>query len=68
MFPPLLQSRVRPLPMNRFFQRGGVWVLMQGVLLAAVILLAAFFRGGGFHPAAVIGGTVLLIISSVAVE
>lgn len=50
--------------MSRFFQRGGVWVLMQSVLLAAVILLATFFRGGGFHPAAVIAGAALLIIAA----
>jgi hypothetical protein len=34
------------LLMSRFFQRGGVWVLMQSVLLAAVILLAAFYSIG----------------------
>lgn len=50
--------------MSRFFQRGGVWVLMQSVLLATEILLAAFFRGGGFHPAAVIAGAALLIIAA----
>ena len=50
--------------MNRFFQRGGVWVLMQSFLLAAVILLAVFYRGGGFHPVAVIAGVALLIIAA----
>jgi protein-S-isoprenylcysteine O-methyltransferase Ste14 len=50
--------------MSRFVQRGGVWVLMQSVLLATVILLAAFFRGGGFHPVAVIAGVVLLLIAA----
>jgi protein-S-isoprenylcysteine O-methyltransferase Ste14 len=50
--------------MRLFFHRGGVWVLMQSVLLATVILLAAFFRGGAFHPVAVIAGVVLLIIAA----
>lgn len=50
--------------MSRFFQRGGVWVLMQSVLLAAVILLAAFYRRDGFHPLAVIAGAALLIIAA----
>jgi protein-S-isoprenylcysteine O-methyltransferase Ste14 len=50
--------------MSRFFQRGGIWVLTQSVLLAAVILLAVFYRGGGFHPVAVIAGAALLIIAA----
>jgi protein-S-isoprenylcysteine O-methyltransferase Ste14 len=50
--------------MSRFFQRGGVWVLLQSVLLAAVILLAVFFRGGGFQPVVVIAGVVLLLIGA----
>jgi protein-S-isoprenylcysteine O-methyltransferase Ste14 len=50
--------------MNHFFQRGGVWVLLQNTLLAAVILMSVFFRGGGFHPFAVIAGAALLIIAA----
>jgi protein-S-isoprenylcysteine O-methyltransferase Ste14 len=50
--------------MSRFFQRGGVWVLMQSMLLALVILLAAFFRGGGLQPVVVIFGVVLLLIGA----
>jgi protein-S-isoprenylcysteine O-methyltransferase Ste14 len=49
--------------MNRFFQRGGVWVLLQSILLASVILLAVFFRGGGFQPVVVTTGVVLLLIA-----
>jgi protein-S-isoprenylcysteine O-methyltransferase Ste14 len=51
-------------PMNHFFQRGGVWVLMQSMLLATVILLAVFSGGGGFQPAVVIFGVVLLLIGA----
>jgi protein-S-isoprenylcysteine O-methyltransferase Ste14 len=50
--------------MSRFFQRGGVWVLLQSILLAAVILLAVFFRGGGFQPVFMILGVALLIIAA----
>jgi protein-S-isoprenylcysteine O-methyltransferase Ste14 len=50
--------------MNRFFQRGGIWVLTQSVLLATVILLAVLFRGGGFHPVVVTLGVILLIIAA----
>ena len=50
--------------MSRFFQRGGVWVLVQSILLAAVILLAVFYRGGGFQPVVVIAGVVLLLIGA----
>lgn len=50
--------------MSRFLQRGGVWVLIQSMLLGAVILLAVVFRGGAFHPVAVIAGGALLLIAS----
>jgi protein-S-isoprenylcysteine O-methyltransferase Ste14 len=50
--------------MSRFFQRGGVWVLLQSMLLAAVILLAVFYRGSGFHTVVVTLGVILLIIAA----
>lgn len=50
--------------MNRFFQRGGIWVLMQSALLAAVILLTWFFRSHGFPMFVMILGVVLLVIGA----
>jgi protein-S-isoprenylcysteine O-methyltransferase Ste14 len=50
--------------MNRFFQRGGVWVLMQSMLLAAVVLLAVFCRGAGSQPLVVTLGVALLLIAA----
>ena len=50
--------------MNRFFQRGGVWVAGQGVLLTAVALLPVFFRDCGFSPIPVIAGIVLMIVGA----
>lgn len=46
--------------MTHFLQRGGAWVLAQGVLLGAVGLLALWFRGQRLHPASVPAGAVLL--------
>jgi hypothetical protein len=48
LFPPPSEVECGSFPMNHFFQRGGVWVLLQNTLLAAVILMAVFFRGAGF--------------------
>ena len=50
--------------MNLFFQRGGVWVLVQSVLLGAVILLAILYRGGGFYSWVVIAGAALLLFGA----
>ena len=49
--------------MNRFFQRGGVWVVAQGVLLTAVALLAVCSRGGGF-PIVVMAGVALMLVGA----
>jgi protein-S-isoprenylcysteine O-methyltransferase Ste14 len=49
--------------MNRFFQRGGVWVAGQAVLLTAVALLAVCFRGGGF-PIVVMAGVALMLMGA----
>ncbi len=43
-----------------FCERGGLWVLAQGVLLLAVILLAIRFHGERFCPAIFITGLILL--------
>ena len=48
--------------MTRFIQRGGAWVLGQGVLLGALVLLAIIFRQGGFPPMVVIAGAVFMIV------
>lgn len=48
----------------RFFQRGGAWVLGQGVLLGGVALLAVFKRGDGFQPVMVGVGTLLLLVGA----
>ena len=50
--------------MNNFSQRGGLWVLMQGALLAAVILLTAGFRSHGFPSVVVFVGAALLFIGA----
>ncbi len=50
--------------MNNFFQRGGIWVLIQGGLLAAVILLTAFFRSHGFPLVVLIVGVALLLMGA----
>ena len=47
--------------MTRFFQRGGVWVVGQGILLAAVALLAVCFQRGGFPIVVMIAGVALMI-------
>ena len=47
-----------------FFQRGGAWVLWQGVLLGSVISLAPCFRASGFHPASVFAGAVLMLLGA----
>jgi len=49
--------------MNRFFQRGGAWVVVQGILLTAVALLAVCFRSGGF-PIVVMAGVALMIVGA----
>ena len=48
--------------MTRFIQRGGAWVLGQGVLLGALVLLAIFSRQGEFPLVAVIAGAALMIV------
>ena len=52
--------------MNKFFQRGGAWVIGQGILLIAVALLAGCFRGGGFPIVVVTGVALMLVGASVA--
>ncbi|MGB7790328.1 MAG: isoprenylcysteine carboxylmethyltransferase family protein [Terrimicrobiaceae bacterium] len=47
-----------------FVQRGGFWVLSQGLLLVAVILLAVRFRRKRHHSVAVIPGGILLTIGT----
>ncbi|MEI7908689.1 MAG: isoprenylcysteine carboxylmethyltransferase family protein [Verrucomicrobiota bacterium] len=49
--------------MKRFFQRGGAWVAVQGVLLTAVALLAVCFRSGGF-PILVMAGVALMLVGA----
>jgi hypothetical protein len=46
--------------MTNFLQRGGLWVLSQGLLLLAVVLLAVRFRSEACYPVAVIFGGILL--------
>ncbi len=55
-------ARNENTPMTRFIQRGGAWVLGQGVLLGTLVLLAIFFRQGGFPLVVVIAGAALMII------
>jgi len=50
--------------MIRFFQRGGAWVLAQGLLLMGVILLAVIFRGGGFGCLIVSAGVAMLLLGA----
>ena len=50
--------------MTNFVQRGGFWVLSQGLLLLAVVLLAVRFRSEGCYPVAVICGGILLSIGT----
>ena len=47
--------------MTRFFQRGGVWVVGQGVLLTAVVLLAVCGYRSGFPMGVRIVGVALMI-------
>ena len=49
---------------TNFIQRGGFWVLSQGLLLLAVVLLAVRFRGERRHSVAVITGGILLSIGT----
>ena len=49
---------------TNFVQRGGFWVLSQGLLLMAVILLAVRFRRKRHHSVAVIPGGILLTIGT----
>jgi protein-S-isoprenylcysteine O-methyltransferase Ste14 len=46
--------------MTDFYKRGGLWVLVQSVLLSAIILLAARSRRQGRRPMAVYTGATLL--------
>ena len=46
--------------MTNFYERGGPWVLSQGVLLFAVVLLAIRYRGEGCHPVMFISGLIFL--------
>ncbi|MEI6352310.1 MAG: isoprenylcysteine carboxylmethyltransferase family protein [Verrucomicrobiota bacterium] len=50
--------------MARFFERGGVWVLGQSVLLGAVVLLGVFFGGSRFPAAVVLLGAVLMAVGA----
>ena len=50
--------------MTHFFQRGGAWVLGQGVLLAGVIMLAPLVHASTCQPVVVIAGAVLLLMSA----
>ena len=49
---------------NRFFQRGGVWVIGQGLLLGAIVLLAVVYRGDGFHIEIVVLGIVMMVVGA----
>lgn len=51
--------------MRRFFERGGAWVMAQGVMMCSVVLLAVFFRGEEFGPLIVAAGAVLLLVGAV---
>jgi protein-S-isoprenylcysteine O-methyltransferase Ste14 len=50
---------------TNFVQRGGFWVLSQGLLLLVVVLLAVRFRRERCHSVAVIPGGILLSIGTV---
>lgn len=50
--------------MTRFFQRGGAWVLTQGLLLVGDMTLAVSFRGGGFGRLIVSAGVALLLLGA----
>lgn len=50
--------------MTNFYQRGGLWVLAQGVLLLAVFLLAVRFRGDRYYPVLVFTGAILLSLGA----
>ncbi|HEY5741321.1 MAG TPA: isoprenylcysteine carboxylmethyltransferase family protein [Terrimicrobiaceae bacterium] len=49
---------------TNFVQRGGFWVLSQGLLLLGVVLLAVRFRRERRHLVAVISGGILLTIGT----
>jgi protein-S-isoprenylcysteine O-methyltransferase Ste14 len=53
--------------MTKFYQRGGLWVLTQGVLLPAVFLLAVRFRGDRYHSVMVFTGAILLSLGAAVV-
>jgi protein-S-isoprenylcysteine O-methyltransferase Ste14 len=50
---------------NGFFERGGVWVLMQFGLLTAVIVLTVLFHGDGTGLAGRTIGVALLLVGGV---
>jgi protein-S-isoprenylcysteine O-methyltransferase Ste14 len=50
--------------MRDFYERGGLWVLTQSVLLFAVVLLAARSRRQGRCPVAVFTGATLLSLGA----
>jgi protein-S-isoprenylcysteine O-methyltransferase Ste14 len=58
-----IQDRLREFPaMTNFFERGGFWVLAQGVLLLAIILLAIRFHDERGCPVVFFSGFILLSI------
>jgi protein-S-isoprenylcysteine O-methyltransferase Ste14 len=50
--------------MTKFYHRGGLWVLTQGVLLPAVFLMAVRFRGDRYHSVMVFTGAILLSLGA----
>jgi len=53
--------------MNRFVERGGIWVAGQGALLAAVVVFGLLHPGTGPVVYRYAGGLLLLIAAGIAV-
>jgi len=53
--------------MNRFVERGGIWVAGQGALLAAVVVFGLLLPGTGPAVYRYAGGLLLLIAAGIAV-
>jgi len=41
--------------MNRFFERGGAWVIAQMAIIVAILLLAVRFPGSGHSTLSAVG-------------
>lgn len=49
---------------SNFIQRGGLWVIFQGVLLGVVVLCGIWFRGTWNGPAFTLVGIFFLLVSA----